>query len=67
MLKNHDKISGGMVMVPLVKFGLFDRDLDTSLSDVCENVSRVNVHLDKWNSVLSEMNCKFHSSTNISY
>ncbi len=61
MLKNHDKIPGGMVMVPLVKFGLFDRDLDTSISDVCENVSRVNIHLDKWNTVLSEMNCKFHS------
>ena len=24
MLKNHDKILGGVVMVPLVKFGLFD-------------------------------------------
>lgn len=61
MLKNYDKISGGMVMVPLVKFGLFDRDLDTIISDVHENVSRVNVHLNKWSSVLSEMNSKFHS------
>ena len=61
MLKNHDKILGGMVMVPLVKFGLFDRDLDTSISNVHENVTRVNVHLDKWNDVLSEMNSKFHS------
>ncbi|KEQ56637.1 hypothetical protein AAA799E16_01149 [Marine Group I thaumarchaeote SCGC AAA799-E16] len=61
MLKNHDKISRGMIMVPLVKFGLFDRDLDTSLSDVHENIARVNVHLEKWNNVLSEINCKFHS------
>ncbi len=61
MLKNHDKISGGMMMVPLVKFGLFDRDLDTSISDVHENVIRVTTHLEKWNAVLSEMNCKFHS------
>ena len=61
MLKNHDKISGGMMMIPLVKFGLFDRDLDTTICDVQENVSRVNTHLEKWNTVLSEMNCKFHS------
>lgn len=61
MLKNHDKISRGMMMVPLVKFGLFDRDLDTSISNVVENVSRVGEHLQKWNSVLSEINCELHS------
>lgn len=27
MLKNHDKIPGGFIMVPMVKFGLFDTDL----------------------------------------
>ncbi|AFS81230.1 hypothetical protein NKOR_06785 [Candidatus Nitrosopumilus koreensis AR1] len=61
MLKNHDKISRGMIMVPLVKFGLFDRDLDTNISNVQENVSRVETHIQKWNSVLSEINCEFHS------
>ena len=61
MLKNHEKISGGMMMIPLVKFGLFDRDLDTTIYDVQKNVSRVNTHLEKWNTVLSEINCKFHS------
>ncbi|KAF6245094.1 hypothetical protein [Nitrosopumilus sp. b2] len=61
MLKNHDKICRGMMMVPFVKFGLFDRDLDTSLSNVQENVDRVNQHLQKWNATLSELNCKFHS------
>lgn len=61
MLKTHDKISRGMIMVPLVKFGLFDRDLDTNILNVQENVSRVETHLQKWNSVLSEINCEFHS------
>ncbi|QDI89418.1 hypothetical protein Nisw_07715 [Candidatus Nitrosopumilus sp. SW] len=61
MLKNHDMISGGIMMIPLVKFGLFDRDLDTSISDVHQNVTRVNTHLEKWNNVLSEINSKFHS------
>lgn len=61
MLKNHDPILRGMMMVPLVKFGLFDRDLDTNLSDVSKNVARVSEHLKKWDDILSEMNCKIHS------
>ena len=47
MLKNHDKIPGGIIMVPLVKFGLFDSDLDTTLTNVEEQVIRVNEHLQK--------------------
>ena len=47
MLKNHDKILGGDIMVPLVKFKLFDTDLDTSLNNVEEQVLRVNTHLKK--------------------
>ncbi|MDH3203389.1 MAG: hypothetical protein OEL81_01770 [Nitrosopumilus sp.] len=35
-------------MIPLVKFGLFDTDLNSSLSEVQENVIRVNTHLQKW-------------------
>ena len=38
MLKNHDKVLGGVIMVPLVKFRLFDTDLDTNLSEVEKNV-----------------------------
>ncbi|MEK0319430.1 MAG: hypothetical protein QQN43_07605, partial [Nitrosopumilus sp.] len=45
MLKNHDKISGGLIMIPLVKFGLFDTDLETSISEVEQNVIRVTEHL----------------------
>ena len=52
MLKNHDKILGGVVMVPLVKFGLFDTDLDTSIFEVDKNVERVHSHLDKWKNFL---------------
>ena len=61
MLKNHDKILGGVVMVPLVKFGLFDTDLDTNISEVEENVTRVNEHLQKWKNFLSETNRIVHS------
>lgn len=61
MLKNHDKILGGVVMVPLVKFGLFDTDLDTNLSEVQQNVIRVKEHLKKWEDFLSQTNRQVHS------
>ena len=61
MLKNHDKILGGVMMVPLVKFGLFDTDLDTTISEVEENVLRVSEHLQKWKNFLSETNRQVHS------
>jgi len=61
MLKNHDKILGGIIMVPLVKFGLFDTDLDTSLSEVEKNVNRVTEHLQKWKNFLSQTNRLVHS------
>ncbi len=61
MLKNHDKILGGVIMVPLVKFGLFDTDLDTSLSKVEQNVNRVTEHLQKWKNFLSQTNRHVHS------
>ncbi len=61
MLKNHDAVLGGMVMVPLVKFRLFDTDLDTVLTNVEDQVNRVHEHLQKWKLFLSQMNDKWHS------
>ena len=61
MLKNHDKISGGFLMVPLVKFRLFDSDLNTSLSEVRQNVLRVNMHLEKWEEFLQKIEVQTHS------
>jgi len=61
MLKNHDKILGGVIMIPLVKFGLFDTDLDTSISEVEQNVNRVSEHLQKWKNFLSQTNRHVHS------
>ena len=61
MLKNHDKILGGAVMAPFVKFGLFDSDLDTTLTKVEEQVSQVNGRLQRWKNFLSETNRQDHS------
>ena len=59
-IKQHEKISGGMIMVPLVKFRLFDTDLNTTLSNVQQNVSRVSEHLQKWDSFLTKINTSSH-------
>ena len=55
-IKNHDEVLGGMIMIPLVKFKLFDTDLNTTLSEVKQNISRVSTHLQKWDAFLSEIN-----------
>jgi hypothetical protein len=61
MQKNHDPILGGMLMIPMVKFRLFDTDLDTDIINVEENVSRVSGHLIKWKDFLTKINSKMHS------
>ena len=59
-IKNHDVILGGMLMIPLVKFKLFDTDLNTVISEVKQNISRVSVHLEKWDAFLSEIHNTRH-------
>ena len=59
-IKNHDSVLGGMIMIPLVKFRLFDTDLNTNLIEVKQNISRVSCHLEKWDAFLSEINAPSH-------
>ena len=60
MLKNHDKIPGGFLMVPMVKFGLFDTDLNVNISELETQVDRVQTHLRKWNDFISQTNSHTH-------
>ena len=59
-IKNRDTVLGGMIMIPLVKFKLFDTDLNSSLSEVKQNVSRVSIHLEKWDTFFSKINNTSH-------
>ena len=59
-IKNRDTVLGGMIMIPLVKFKLFDTDLNSSLSEVKQNVSRVSIHLEKWSAFFSKINNTSH-------
>jgi len=60
MLKNHDKITRGFIMVPMVKFGLFDSDLETNLDTVETQVNSVLDRLSRWRKFLSKTNLKIH-------
>jgi hypothetical protein len=60
MLKNHDKISGGFIMVPMVKFGLFDTDLETNVTTVETQVNSVQDRLKRWKEFLSKQKLKIH-------
>ena len=67
MLKNKEKIMGGIVMVPLVKFQLFDTDLDVKIYKIEESVTRVNGHLQKWKIFLHNAGCDKAHSVRISH
>ena len=60
MLKNHDKIAGGFIMVPMAKFGLFDTDLETNIDTVENQVTSVLDRLQKWKDFLSKNNLTIH-------
>ena len=60
MLKNHDKITGGFIMVPMIKFGLFDTDLETDINFVENQVTSVLERLRKWREFLSQNPIPIH-------
>jgi len=60
MLKNHDKIMGGFIMVPMIKFGLFDTDLETNIETVEAQVTSVLERLIRWKDFFSKNNVKIH-------
>ena len=63
MLKNQDKIMGGFIMVPMVKFGLFDTDLETNIEAVEVKVSSVLERLGRWKEFFLKNNLKIHYVT----
>jgi len=60
MHKNHDKIIGGFLMVPMVKFGIFDMDIDMHIDSLDKQIESVKRRLTQWKTFLLETKNEFH-------
>lgn len=61
MHENHDKISGGFLMVPMVKFRIFDNDNEEKISDLEQKLDAVTQRIIQWKNFLLETKNEFHS------
>jgi len=48
MHKNHDKVQGGFLMVPMIKFEIFDRDYDSNIEGLSNQLQAVNGKIAIW-------------------
>ncbi len=60
MLKNHDKISGGFLMVPMVKFGIFDSEYESDITNLESQLVNANQRISQWKHFLSKSNNLTH-------
>jgi len=61
MHKNHDKIPGGFLMVPMVKFRIFDNDKETKIDELEQKLDAIKQRISQWKHFLLETKNKFHS------
>jgi hypothetical protein len=54
MHKNHDKVPGGLLTVPMVKFGIFDSNDDMDILYLSSHLSDANARVDAWREFLTE-------------
>jgi len=60
MHKNQDKITGGFLMVPMVKFGIFDKDIETDIDSLEKKIDSVKQRLIQWKHFFFETKNEFH-------
>jgi hypothetical protein len=61
MHKNQDKILGGFLMIPMVKFGIFDNDIEINIDQLEMQITAVAHRLSQWKNFLLETKNEFHS------
>jgi len=61
MHKNQDKILGGFFMVPMLKFGIFDNDIEIDIGILEKQIAAVVHRLSLWKNFLLETKNEFHS------
>lgn len=60
MLKNHEKIVGGYLMVGLVKFGIFDSDYNSDIDSLEKQIDSVKSRISQWKKLILTQSIKFH-------
>ena len=61
MLKNHDKISGGFIMFPMLKFGIFDSDYNSDIFSLEQQINSVKERIVSWKNFISDKARQMHS------
>jgi hypothetical protein len=61
MHKNQDKISGGFLMVPMVKFRIFDNDNEVKIEEIQQKLDAIKQRMSQWKNFLVETKNEFHS------
>lgn len=60
MIKNHDPIKGGYMMLPLVKFGIFEDGKEMTLDYVEQQLREVHNRILAWKNLLTEKEIVHH-------
>ncbi len=60
-LKQKSRIPGGFLVVPMLKFNLFDRDLDIGIDVLEERIETVGKSLARWSNYMKGKQYPFHS------
>jgi hypothetical protein len=61
MHKNRDKIPGGFLMVPMVKFRIFDNDKETRIEELEKKLEDVKQRISQWKNLLLETKNVFYN------
>lgn len=61
MLKREDPVLGGYLVVPMIKFSLFDSDLNIDIETLEDRLEMAGRALARWSNYLKAKNYPFHS------
>lgn len=60
MHKKHEKIHGGYLMVPMIKFGVFNLDKEMEITYLQTRIDEVQERIDMWQKFISELKNSNH-------
>ena len=61
MHKNQDKITGGFLMLPMIKLGIFGIENEMDINQLQKSLDSANERLTKWRNFISESGNESHS------